>query len=53
MKVRVAFTVEVDAQAWADEYGVEVDAVREDVRSYVASSVREHLSDLGLLARTP
>ena len=31
MKVRIAFTVDIDPQAWADIYGVDVSEVRQDV----------------------
>lgn len=36
MKVRVAFTVEVDPVEWTSEFGVEPSDVREDVRNYIA-----------------
>jgi len=42
MKVRVTLTVEVDSDAWAEEYGlVQSKAVREDVEGYVRQAVFE------------
>jgi hypothetical protein len=52
MRVRVAFTVDVAPDAWADEYGVERSEVRADVIRYVENSVRAHLDALGLTAVT-
>ena len=39
MKIRVVLTVEVDPQAWKDEYGN--DNVREDVRTYALNAVQQ------------
>jgi hypothetical protein len=36
MKVRVEVTVEVDAEAWAYEYGLEESEVREDFKNHAA-----------------
>ncbi|MDP3889847.1 hypothetical protein [Nocardioides sp.] len=48
MKVRIALTVEIDEQVWAEEYGLDRTQVRADVRRYVTNAVDSHLSDLGL-----
>ncbi|MFE3589440.1 hypothetical protein ACFXOY_18240 [Streptomyces niveus] len=37
MKQRITFTLDVDEQAWAEEYGLDPADVREDVRSYMAN----------------
>lgn len=35
MKVTISMTVEVDAEQWAREYGIENKDVKEDVKGYV------------------
>jgi len=45
MKVRVAFTVEVDADKWADAYGIETDQVRADVNAYVYHGFLSYLTE--------
>jgi hypothetical protein len=49
MKVRVVLTVDIDREAWATEYGVPVDEVRDDVREYVTNAVKAHLDANGLM----
>lgn len=39
MKVRVEMTLDIDAEAWALEYGVSPSEVREDVKEYVRHNV--------------
>ena len=50
MKVRVVFTLEVDAPAWDEEFGTgPAAAVREDVLSYVNEMVSQcRVADDGL-----
>lgn len=48
MKIRITTTVEVDANAWAYEYGIPKQYVREDVRSYFATWLQDHIKTLGL-----
>lgn len=49
MKVAVRFSLEVDAEAWAYEFGIEADQVREDIRAYFETICRAQLRDvLGL-----
>lgn len=43
MKVRVAFTVEVDEQAWMTAYGIDRKDVRADINEYVKQALLEHL----------
>lgn len=51
IKVRIPVTVEIDIDAWVDNYGCESTAeVREDVRSHIENTVRQHLDSLGVLA---
>lgn len=53
MMIRISLTVDVDPDAWATEYGLDStsrEAIRTDVREHVQSSVRDHLSALGLLS---
>lgn len=44
MKVRIALTVEVDAEDWASTYGIDADAatVREDVREWTKHMLLAH-----------
>lgn len=48
VRVRMCVTVDVDAEAWALEYGVPVSDVREDVRAYMSVLVWERVRELGL-----
>ena len=48
MKVRIDVTVDIDQQAWAEEFLLEPNEVRKDVRVYFRGLVLEQLSDLGL-----
>lgn len=50
MKVSVKFTVNVNEDAWAREYGLAKDEVREDVQDLAHETVLQHLMNLGLLA---
>ena len=49
MKIRIpAQTVEVDAEAWATEYGIDVSEVRQNVLDYFAHSAQTKIDFLGL-----
>jgi hypothetical protein len=48
MKVRISFTIDIDADAWAAEYGIDPKDVRKDVQSYVGSEAWSWLRDRGL-----
>lgn len=50
MKVRVSFTVNIDADAWSSEYGVALENVRADVQEYARHVVLGQFGDNGLLA---
>jgi hypothetical protein len=53
VKVRVTFTVDIDADAWSREYGTDVPAViRADVKTYAEQAIHAHLSCMGLLTDT-
>lgn len=40
MKIVVQVVVEVDPEAWADEYGISKSEVRQDIKDYVLSNVQ-------------
>ena len=48
MKVVIATTIDVDAEAWAAEFGVLPIEVRQDVKTYFAGLVDDQLARLGL-----
>ena len=48
MKVRINQTVNIDAEAWALEYGLDPKDVREDVKMYFETWLQEHVRELGL-----
>lgn len=44
IKVRLTVTVEIDPQAWADEYGMDakaVPAIQEDVRDHIVNAIQQ------------
>lgn len=41
MKVRISYSVDIDAEAWADEFGLEQSEVRADVQRYLARMGQE------------
>ncbi len=43
-----AQTVEVDVEAWANEFGVDQKAVRDDVKAYFRTWCEEQVALLGL-----
>lgn len=51
MKVAVKFTVDVDASAWAAEYGLMPEDVRADVLDLIENAALDHLAGLGLLTK--
>lgn len=49
IKIRIpASTVLVDVEAWATEYGISQDKVRDDVKTYFAQWAASQLENLGL-----
>lgn len=42
MKVRVTLTLDINEERWANEFGICVHEVREDVKQYVASITEQH-----------
>lgn len=55
MKVRISFTVDVDPDAWVEEYGWSSEAalsdIRADVQEHARDSILGQFDSLGLLAR--
>lgn len=51
MKIRVEFTVDIDADVWCEVYGIGKPDVRDDVRSYIENSFYMHCADEGLLSK--
>lgn len=50
VKVRIEMTVEVDAESWTMNYGVEgTAAIREDVKEYCRHTILNQLSEVGVL----
>ncbi len=49
MKVKVEFTLDIDADEWAAVYNVPADRVAEDVQASVEGSARELLEAVGVL----
>lgn len=49
MKVRVAFTIDVDPATWSAEYGIEPAEVRRDVQDHAEQSIRAHFDSVGVL----
>lgn len=50
MIVRVELSLDIDPDAWTENYGVEGPAaIRMDVKSHVRNSVLAHLDELELL----
>lgn len=48
MKVRIAFTVDIDPEAWVLEYGTDPSGVREDVQGWATHMVRSAMEDRGV-----
>ena len=50
MKVRITFTVDVDADAWMANYGVDRRDVPNDVRAWAHHGIVSQLEEIGALA---
>ena len=48
MKIKLSETVNIDPQAWADEYGIQLEDVKADVRVYFTNWCQEQIDSLGL-----
>ena len=48
MKVKISFTIDINADSWAAEFGIDKADVRKDVQSYVGSEAWANLRDRGL-----
>lgn len=52
LKVRIPITVEIDIEAWSDEYGCNSTAeVRADIKAHITDMVGQQLDALGVSAR--
>lgn len=49
MKVRIDFTIDINPNAWIDEYGTEPSEIRSDVQRHVQNSSVAQLESLGML----
>jgi hypothetical protein len=49
MKIKIAFTVDVIPEAWAEEFYVSLEDVREDVKTALEDHCREYLSTIGVV----
>ena len=50
-KVRIPLTVDIDVDAWVEEYGAgSMAEIREDVRRHIENMVRAQLDSLGVSA---
>jgi hypothetical protein len=49
MKVKIAFTVDVIPEAWASEFYVALEDVRDDVKNALEDHCREYLSTIGVV----
>ena len=50
MKIKIEFTIDIDADAYAHEYGIENSEVRNDVKSQVTDNAICLFQSLGVLA---
>ena len=53
MKVRITTTVEIDAQAWALDYDLPADEVREDVKEWAEGLIEMTLRERDMILPTP
>lgn len=49
MKVRINFTVDIDARVWEGEFGTPTEEIRSDVKQYAQRLAIEALDSQGLL----
>lgn len=49
MKIRIAFTIDVDPDAWTEEFGTDRTEIRDNVLSWAHAQVALELNDRGLL----
>lgn len=54
MKVKVSYTIDINAEAWANEFGLDGKEVRADVQQYLARMGQEYVMyQLGLTTEAP
>ena len=49
MKVKIEFSVDIDVDAWCENYGMRKKDVRDDVKEYVQYGALEQLAHVGVL----
>ena len=49
MKVKIEFTVDINLPAWCENYGIDPNEVRNDVKQYVQYGAIEQLDSVGVL----
>ena len=42
MKIKVSFTIDIDPESWAENYGISRHNVREDVQRFYMQYAKEH-----------
>lgn len=53
MRVKITVTVNIDAEAWTANYGIEgAAAIREDVKGYATDAVVEQFRAVGVLVES-
>lgn len=48
MKVKVSVTLDIDAEAWAQDFGIDKKDVRKDVQVYFEQTCQDQLTRIGL-----
>jgi hypothetical protein len=51
MRIRIVLNLDVDAEVWAEEYGVARANVRSDVQRYIRNGLQDHFDSVGTPAR--
>lgn len=51
MRIKITETIDVDAELWAEAYGLDLDEVREDVKHYFNGYIQAKVDQLNLHTR--
>lgn len=51
MKIKITQVVDIDQQSWADEYGIDLKDVRQDVKDHFSFLCQQIVDDLDLAAK--
>lgn len=49
MKVEVKFTIDINEDSWAQDYGIDRSEVRDDVKRHLRNIAVQHVDSLGHL----